>query len=116
MDRSTLGNTIATAIVHMTDQLQIYGDDRSLLPDDDPYSTPVIEGVDCKMRIVSQRTPGTQSIPHHLTYRIVLNALQGLFQFLYTEDHAVSAVSEVLDPGLTGSMVRVGVVSIRPVE
>lgn len=98
----------------MTDQVLIYGD-ISLLSADDPYNTPVVEGANCKMDIYSQRTPGTQFIPNRLTYQITLNALQGLFQFLYTEYHAVSAVSEILDPGLTGSMIRVGVIRIEPI-
>ena len=55
-------------------------------------------------------------IPNHLTYAITLNALEGLFGFLYTEGHFVSAITEVIDPGLTGTMVRVGLISIRPLE
>lgn len=64
----------------------------------------------------SQRTPGTQVIPQHLTYGVAVNALQGLFRFLYEEGNTYSAVIEVLDPGLTGSFVRVGVVSVRVLE
>ena len=33
-----------------------------------------------------------------------------------TDDHAASAVSEVVDPGLTGSMVRVGLIIFSPYE
>lgn len=99
----------------MSDQLQIYGD-RSLLAGDDPYFTPEVEGVNCELKISSRRVPQTQAIPNRLTYQIALNALQGLLTFLYTENHAVSAVSEILDPGLTGSMRRIGVVSINPLE
>lgn len=99
----------------MSDQLHNYGD-KPLLASDDPYFTPLVEGVNCELKIYSQRVPRTQVIPNHLTYQIALNALQGLFTFLYTENHAVSAVSEILDPGLTASMIRVGVISISPLE
>ena len=99
----------------MESQLYRYGD-RSLLPADDPYITPVVEGVDCTMRISSQRVPQTGVIPNHLTYQITVNALEGLYDFLYRDNHAASAVTEVLDPGLTGSMIRVGLISINPME
>lgn len=98
----------------MNGQIRIHGD-ISLLPADDPYATPVVEDVNCIMSVTSQRTR-TQSIPYRLTYEITLNALQGLNKFLYTDNHAASAVTEVLDPGLTGSMRRIGVISISPVQ
>ncbi|CAF9907596.1 MAG: hypothetical protein ALECFALPRED_003545 [Alectoria fallacina] len=113
IDRNVVRETIATASIHMHDQLQIYGD-RALLPRDDPYYTPDVEGADCRLKINSQRNPQTRTVPNRLTYQITLNALQGLFTFLYTDNHAASAVTEVLDPGLTGDMVRIGVVSISP--
>ena len=72
--------------------------------------------MDCRLKIISQRNPQTRTVPNRLTYQITLNALQGLFTFLYTNHHAASVVSEVLDPGLTGSMVRIGVISINPLE
>ena len=115
IDRNVVRETIATARIHISDQLQIYGD-RALLPGDDPYYTPEIEGVDCRLKIISQRNPQTRTVPNRLTYQITLNALQGLFKFLYTDNHAASVVSEILDPGLTGSMVRIGVISINPLE
>lgn len=98
----------------MNDQLGIYSD-RDLLPADDPYNTPVVADMNCTIRISSQRTR-TDFIPNHLTYQITLNALRGLFLFLYTDDHTASAVSEVIDPGLTGSMIRIGLISISPYE
>ncbi|KAF6230881.1 hypothetical protein HO173_010997 [Letharia columbiana] len=114
IDRNSIRETIAAASTHMNAQIRIHGD-ISLLPADDPYATPVIEGVNCIMSVTSQRTR-TQSIPYRLTYEITLNALQGLNKFLYTDNHAASAVTEVLDPGLTGSMRRIGVISISPVQ
>ena len=113
LDRNMLGETIGRASFHMSSQLQIYGD-RSLLASDDPYFTPEIDGVDCELKMSSQRIPQTQAIPNHLTYQIALNALEGLLTFLYTDNHAFSAVSEIVDPSLTGSMRRIGVVSIKP--
>lgn len=108
-----MGETIATAVAHMTDQMGLYGD-IPLQPADDPYNTPVVESVNCRMNIHSQRTAGTPVISYRLTYQITLNALHGLFQYLYTENHPVTAVTEVVDPGLTGTMMRVGVISIEP--
>ena len=55
-------------------------------------------------------------IRNHLTYVVTMNALRGLFQFLYEEGHAGSAVTEVADPGLAGSMMGIGVISISPLE
>lgn len=111
MDRNVMRETLATARIHMSEQMYMYGD-RTLLPVDDPYNTPLVEGADCTMKTKSQREPETQLIPHRLTYQVTLSALQGMFEFLCTDSHAVSAVSEDLDPGLTGSMTRVGVISI----
>lgn len=99
----------------MSDQMRISGD-RSLRTADDPYQTPVVEDVNCTMSIYSLRVPDTQLIRYHLTYQITLNALQGLLKFLYTDNHAASAVSEVLDPGLTGNMKRIGLISISPMQ
>lgn len=112
--RDLIHEKIAAATIHMNDQLDIYGD-RALLPADDPYNTPMIEDMNCTIRINSQRTR-TAFIPNHLTYQISLNALRGLFLFLYTDDHPASAVGEVIDPGLTGSMIRIGLISISPYE
>lgn len=98
----------------MSNQMRVLGD-RSLLPADDPYDTGFIEGVDCTLSVFSQRTR-SQSIPNRLTYQITLNALQGLFTFLYTDGHAASAVSEIIDPGLTGSLRRIGLLNITPME
>ena len=112
IDRNFIRQTIGTAAVHMFNRKQALGD-RSLLPADDPYGTPFDEGVNCAISVYSQRTR-TQSIPYRLTYQISLNALQGLFTFLYTNNHAASAVSEIIDPGLTGSMRRIGLISISP--
>ena len=97
----------------MSGQLAAYGD-GPLLPADDPYNTPVVEGETCTLSIDSQRVPHTQIIPNHLTYQIALNALQGLFGFLYTDNHPGSAVSEISDPGLTGNFKRIGLVGISP--
>ena len=112
IDRNLIRHTIDTATDHMVDRKHALGD-RSLLPADDPYGTPFDEDVNCTLSVYSQRTR-TQSIPYHLTYQIALNALQGLFTFLYTNNHAASAVSEIIDPGLTGSMRRIGLISISP--
>lgn len=112
IDRNFIRQTIETATDHMFNRKHAIGD-RSLLPADDPYGTPFIEGVNCTISIYSQRTR-TQSIPYRLTYQISLNALEGLFTFLYTDNHAASAVSEIIDPGLTGSMRRIGLISISP--
>ena len=98
----------------MSDHVDRYGD-GTLYSVDDPYNTPLVEGVNCTMEIRSQRFGRTQYIAHRMTYQVVLNALRGLFGFLYTDDHAGSAVAEVIDPGLTGSMIRVGAISVTPI-
>lgn len=114
IDRNLIRETIAVARIHMDEQLDIYGD-RALLDTDDPYNTPVVADMNCTIEIHSQRTR-TGLIPNHLTYQITLNALRGLFLFLYTDNHAASAVTEVFDPGLTGTMSRIGLISISPYE
>ena len=113
IDRELLGGTINRATLHMASHINVHGD-GPLLPADDPYDTPVIEGENCTIEINSQREPGTQIIPNRLTYLITLNALSGLFFFLYTNNHAAAAVSEISDPSLTGSMIRIGLVGISP--
>ena len=97
----------------MSDRLNHFGE-RALLAIDDPYISPVVPGRDCTLRISSNRAGQTGGIRNHLTYRLTLNALRGLFGFLYEDGHAASAVTEVLDPGLTGSMIGVGTISISP--
>lgn len=111
IDREFLGGTINRASLHMSSHLNAHGD-GPLLPADDPYDTPVVEGENCTIKINSQRVPETQIIPNRLTYLIALNALHGLFFFLYTDNHAAATVSEISDPSLTGSMVRIGLVGI----
>ena len=49
-----------------------------------------------------------------MTYQTVLNALMGLSGFLIRDNHAGVAVAEVIDPGLTASMIRIGLISINP--
>ncbi len=100
----------------MISQRDIYGADRILQPADDPYDTPVVPDENCTMRINSRRTPGTEFVPNRLTYQVTLNALKGLYGFLYEGERGGSAVSEVADPGITGSMVSIGLVSISPME
>ena len=97
----------------MSDHVDTYGD-GILDAVDDPYQTPEMEGVNCTMEIRSQRFGRTAYIPHHMTYQTVLNALTGLFGFLITDAHAGIAVAEVIDPGLTASMIRIGLISINP--
>lgn len=76
----------------------------------------MVQGINCTLRISSNRAGQTGVITNHLTYRITLNALGGLYGFLYEGGRAASAVTEVLDPGLTGSMVGIGIISISPLE
>lgn len=99
---------------HMTDQIHALGD-RNLLSADDPYTSPVVEDVNCTMSIYSLKSRSQPSV-HHLTYQITLNALEGLFQFLYTDGRYASAVTEIADPGLTGTFQGIGVMSISPIQ
>ena len=99
---------------HMTDQIHALGD-RNLLSADDPYTSPVVENVNCTMSIYSLKSRSQPQV-HHLTYQITLNALEGLFQFLYTDGHYASAVTEVADPGLTGTFQGIGLLSISPIQ
>ena len=112
LPRDTIGQTIDAVAAHMTDQIHALGD-RTLLPVDDPYTSPVVENVNCTMSIYTLRTR-SQPNPHQLTYRITLNALEGLFQFLYADGHYASAVTEIADPGLTGTFQGIGLMSISP--
>ena len=97
----------------MAFEQRIYGE-GPLKPADDPYMTPVIEGKNCHMEIKSQRTPGTGRIIYPMTYQVALNALKGLYMFLYEQRHFGSAVTEVADPGITGDFERIGLVGISP--
>ena len=106
-------DTLSTAWIHVDEQLHIHGD-RKLVPLDDPYTTPVVQDVNCTLTLNSYRIPGSERIPIHLTYQISVNALQGTFDYLYTDHHPGSAVSQILDPGLTGTMDRIGLLSISP--
>lgn len=115
IDRDVLGETLTVARIHMSDKINRFGN-RALLAIDDPYITPVVEGMNCTLRISSQRVGQTQLIRNHLTYRVALNALRGLHGFLYEGGHAASAVTEVLDPGLTGSMEGIGVISVSHLD
>ena len=112
LHRDTIGRTIDAVAAHMTDQIHALGD-RTLLPTDDPYTSPA--DVDCTMSIYTLRTRVAPT-PHHLTYQITLNALEGLFQFLYTDGHYASAVTEIADPGLTGTFQGIGLISISPTQ
>ena len=112
--RNILGQTIDAVATHMTDQIHALGD-RTLLSADDPYTTPLVKDENCTMSIYSQKSR-LQPNPHHLTYQITLNALQGLFQFLYMDGHYASAVTEIADPGLTGTFEGLGLMSISPIQ
>lgn len=112
LPRDTIGRTIDAVAAHMTDQIRALGD-RALLPTDDPYTSPA--DVDCTMSIYTLRTR-TAPTPYHLTYQITLNALEGLFKFLYADGHYASAVTEIADPGLTGTFQGIGLISISPTE
>ena len=99
----------------MDNELKNYGN-VPLQPADDPYIARVSADVDCTMKVESQRLPGKEFIPEHLTYQVTLNALRGLFGFLYSDGHAGHAVTEVIDPGLTGSMMTIGTITISTIE
>lgn len=115
IDRELIRETLTTARVHMDTGVIIHGD-RPLLPADDPYNTPVVQGKNCTVGIHSYRFPGTEVIVNRLTYEVTVNVLRGLLGFLYSENHAASAVTEVIDPSLTGTMVTVGFATIRPYQ
>ena len=114
LPRDTIGQTIDAVAAHMTDQIHTLGD-RTLLPTDDPYTSPVVKDVNCTMSIYTLTTRARPT-PYHLTYQITLNALEGLFQFLYADGHYASAVTEIADPGLTGTFQGVGLMSISPLQ
>ena len=99
----------------MDHQMAIYGD-GPLLPSDDPYRTSVVAGKKCAMEIASLRRRPTPVIPNPLTYQTTLNALSGFFEFMITENHAVSALVEVADPGLSGSMTTIGLLIVSIVQ
>ena len=111
MDKELIRDTVTIAWNHLNDQYLIHGD-SPLLSDDDPYNVPVSPGKNSEMQIKSSKIPETQTIPTHLTYRIALNALSGLFEYLYTGGHAGAAFTEVFDP--TRSNQRLGMITISP--
>ena len=111
MDKELIKDTVFIAWKHLNDKLRIHGD-RPLLPGDDPYNLPVPPGRNSAMQISSWKIPGTQTVPTHLTYALTMNALSGLFEYLYTEGHADAAFTEVFDP--TRSDKRIGMITISP--
>ena len=112
IDRVAFRETIAEATIHMTEQRHVYGD-RNLRYADDPYTTSVVEGVNCRLTLESIRLQG-HYIPHHLTYQLTIHALVGLFAFGYRNYHAGYTVAQVYDPEVTGTTDPIGVFSIRP--
>ena len=111
MDKELIKDTITTAMNHLTDQYRIHGD-SPLLSTDDPYDVAMPPGSNSEMSIESSKIPGTQTIPTHLTYGLTLDALRGLFGYLYTDGHAGAAMTEVFDP--RRSHYRIGVIAIHP--
>ena len=111
MDKELIKDTVTIAWNHLSDQYRIHGD-SPLLSDDDPYNVPVPPRKNSEMQISSSKIPEAQTIPTHLTYRIALNALSGLFEYLYTDGHAGAAITEVFDP--TRSDKRLGMITISP--
>ena len=111
MDKELMKDTMMTARNHMNNQYRIHGD-NPLLSTEDPYDVPVPPGENNEMTIGSTRIPGTQFIPTHMTYGLALNALSGLFQYLYTDGHAGAALAQVFDP--TRSDRQIGLIAIRP--
>lgn len=115
IDKHLIGATVTQAKEYMKDQLKLFGN-VPLHPADDPYIARVRADKECTMKVESERIPATEYIPEHLTYRLALNALRGLYWFLYTEGHAGHAVTEVYDPGLTGRMITIGTITISTIE
>lgn len=79
--------------------------DLPLQPDDEPYkSDPYWTG--CFLGVIAWPPvkPPRFIIEYHLTYGIVENVLQGLWEFLYRGDRFVEAAFEVIDDqwGLVG--------------
>lgn len=114
IDKDLIGATVTKAREYIKNQLMLYGN-VPLHPADDPYIARVLANKDCTIKVESQRMPGTEFVPEPLTYQVALNALRGLFWFLYLDDHAGHAVTEVIDPGLTGGMMTIGTITISTI-
>ena len=82
---------------------------------EDPYTTPRRMGVDCTLSIESFRLPDTPwtRIPNHLTYRIAVDALRQLSDWLLMEAHYASIFVHVVDKGLTGSDIPAGFIWMK---
>ena len=83
--------------------------------DEDPYTTPRRIGVNCTLSLESLRLPWKPvvKIPNHLTYRIVLNVLHRLTDWLLMDAHYASSFVQIVDEGLTGSDITAGYLWIK---
>ena len=108
--------TVGDAMDHMVDHYAQYGD-GPLDSVEDPYVTPHRIGVNCTLAIESFRLPGTPwlRIPNHLTYKIAINTLRRLAEWLLMEAHHASILVQVVDKGLTGSYVTAGYIWMKPI-
>ena len=107
--------TVGDAMDHMFAHYAQYGD-GPLDFVEDPYTTPRRIGVNCTLSIESFRLPGTPwpRIPNHLTYKIAINALHRLSEWLLMEAHYASIFVSVVDKGLTGSDITAGFIWMKP--
>ena len=111
MDKELIKDTITIAWNHLSEQYRIHGD-SPLLATEDPYNVPVPPGKNSRMDIDSSRIPGTQTIPTHLTYGLVLTSLAKLLEYLYMDGHPGAAMTEIFDS--TRSDRRIGMIDISP--
>lgn len=99
---------------HMAEALGVSGD-GPLRPADDPYNTPDVAGRNCHVQVLSLRVPaGSERIPIHLTYQVVLNAIRGLMDFI-NAGHPGNAVAEIYDLSLSEDA-KVGLLGLRPIH
>ena len=107
--------TLDDALNHMSAHYARYGN-GPLDFGEDPYTTPRRIGVNCTLSLESLRLPGKPviKIPNHLTYRIVLNGLYRLAEWLLMDAHYASVFVQIKDEGLTGSDMPAGYLWMKP--
>ena len=78
--------------------------------DPDPWFTPVIEGIDCHIGIMSGKEQTT------MTWQVGVDALLGLFKFYMTMKTYASTKTLVLDKTLPESQWEVGLIVVGPLD
>lgn len=110
-----MGNTLGVAYTAMSDQLRLSGDGQLLPPNWDPYTTPRVTGVNCKFEAEGLDHPRTHR-RLHVTFRTMLNTINGLTDFLFNGERFGSVIVQVMDDGVQPDGEIIGTVRLYPYE